>query len=97
MDKHQLESGMYCVPKDKEECLNIIGMAQHLIMPDGQYTKQVLLNKEKWPKDPMNRSSGFIPKAVQFDRYIFAFAFKDKAKQIPVSEFIQRLKGEHNE
>jgi len=89
--KHQLKTGTYCVPKDKNQCIEILTLAQErgLIYNQG-YTIGVLRGDKDWPCDLFS-----IPKAVNFSGiFVSAFAAYRDVK-IPVDEFIARLKGEY--
>ena len=89
--KHQLEHNTYCVPKDKDECLNILSIADSLGILDILYSKSVLMGENVWPADAAPDEIG---KAISITGdSIYAFALK-RDTEIPVEEFIARLKGE---
>ena len=93
MKEHQLEQNTYCVPKDKQQCIEILTLADEQGLIDGYgYTRDVRCNETEWPS-----KAGAINKAVSFSgRYVWAFAdYRDT--EIPVAEFIARLKGEWGE
>lgn len=91
--KHQLKNQTYCVPKDKEQCIEMLRIAESMgmILTDS-YTSAVLIGEYDWPASHSEK-----PKAVSYlHGYIYAFA-NNSEEEIPVEEFIARLKGQYLE
>ena len=88
--KHQLKFGTYCVPESKEQCLEILRIAKNQSIIGELYMADVLNGVMPWPT---SGTPGSIDKAVKYSNLVSAFVWEDET-EIPVEEFIARLKGE---
>ena len=91
--QHQLEDGMYCVPETAEHASELLRFAGSLGFTLSGYSKIVMYDSRYWV------DGVYCPKAVAFiaGKIYPMHDPINQNKQIPVKEFIQRLKGEWNE
>jgi hypothetical protein len=89
--KHQLEHGMYCVPKDGNKAIEVLSIANELGFTLTQNTIRVMNGTKAWTRIKLLRGVSF------YENRIYAMKGDLTTNEIPVEEFISRLKGEWDE
>jgi len=99
MSKHQLENGMYCVPKDIDEAKYIASYIDSYDMAYNQQIACLFVEPTYWFSSDKHKQ-GILYRCSSFGSILPLTAeivTPGKYKEIPVTEFIQRLKGAWNE
>lgn len=87
--KHQLEHGMYCVPKDGNKAIEVLSIANELGFTLTQNTIRVMNGTKAWTRIKVLKGVSY------YGNKIYAMSGDLTTRLITTKEFISRLKGEY--